>query len=77
MEAVVCQSLLYANFPTLMMPQEIPTIWAVFRDLKSQFFNQWQQQYKLMSGETLDSDKALIKSVLPHVWVFIKNKSIA
>ena len=30
-----------------------------------------------MSGETLDSDKAAIKKVLPHVWVFIKNKSIA
>ena len=75
MEAVVRHSLLYANFTTLMMPQGL-SIWAVFRDLKSQFINQWQPHYKLVSGETQDSDKAAIKRVLPHVWVFIKNKSI-
>ena len=30
-----------------------------------------------MTGETLDSNKASIKGVLLHVWVFIKNKSIS
>ena len=76
MEAVVCQSLLYLNFTTLTLPQG-STNWAVFRDLKSQFINQWQPHYKLMSGETLDSDETAMKIVLPHVWVFIKNNSIA
>jgi hypothetical protein len=53
------------------------TLWNSFKASKAELINVWMPNYKLTSGDTVDNDEKAVLRMLPYVWLFGKNKSLA